>query len=463
MWIKGMKELGGFLKPSRLSLAMLYDVVIAAAFAFLCFLAITNALGFVAGMMTDQKNYYLKHTKAIASEFQDYVTENHVSIKDEDSIGDWNYENWYVFLTVYQEDRIYYNTMDRDDEKLKYELKDEYPVLKYRYANKQEDNLTYPVEFADGKGRVVIRAYFEAKFQTLILVAGVGLSALLFVLAFLLLLQRKLVYIQQIEKGIHVLESGSKEYEIPLKGRDELYSLAESINQMSRSLHQEITEKERLEKERREMVTALSHDIRTPLTSVLFYLDLITDGKCGGKEASNYMEKAKRQAYHMKNLMDDLFTYSYATGGHFSLKMEEYDGNELFGQLIGDLTEALEERGFKACVTYGIGEPFSMITDVAQLMRVFNNIRTNVGKYACRSGTVAVSVSLLEGFAVMTVENPIREEEIQVESYGIGVRASEQLIARMGGSFTYGSRDYRYYTCMKLPVLSHRTENGKKN
>lgn len=439
--------------PPRLSMAMLYYVVIAAVAAFLSFMAVTNALGFMAGLMTDQKNYYLSHIKTIAGEFQDYVNENQVSIEDEDAIGDWNYENWYVFLAVYKDNRIYYSTMDRDDEKLKYELKEEYPVLKNRYANVRSDSLTYPVQFADGKGEVVIRAYFEAKFQTLILVMGAGLSALIFVLVFLLLLQRKLLYIRQIEKGIHILEEGSKRYEIPLKGRDELYSLAVSINQMSSSLHQEITKKERLEKERNEMVTALSHDIRTPLTSVLFYLDLITAGRCEEKEAVNYMEKAKRQAYHMKNLMDDLFLYSYAMGDHFTLKMEEYDGNELFGQLIGDMTEALEERGFNAKVSYGIDAPFNIVTDVAQLMRVFNNIRTNVRKYSCKSGMVSVSITLAKGFVIMNVENPIREEEIEVESYGIGVRASEQLIARMGGRFTYGSRDYRYYTCMRLPVV----------
>ena len=86
---------------------------------------------------------------------------------------------------------------------------------------------------------------------------------------------------------------------------------------MSESLHKEIEEKDRIEKERSEIVTALSHDIRTPLTSVLFYLDLITAGKCTADESVLYMEKAKRQAYHMKNLMDDLFSYSYATGDRF--------------------------------------------------------------------------------------------------------------------------------------------------
>ena len=119
--------------PTRLSLATLYDVVIAAAAAFLCYVAVTNAMGLLAGMMTDQKNYYERHTKLLAEEFQDFVTENHVEIGDGETIGDWNSENWYVFLTVYQRDRIYYNTMDRDNEKLKTELKDEHPGFQYGY------------------------------------------------------------------------------------------------------------------------------------------------------------------------------------------------------------------------------------------------------------------------------------------------------------------------------------------
>ena len=148
--------------PTRLSLATLYDVVIAAAAAFLCYVAVTNAMGLLAGMMTDQKNYYERHTKLLAEEFQDFVTENHVEIGDGETIGDWNSENWYVFLTVYQRDRIYYNTMDRDNEKLKTELKDEHPGFQYGYLYRHGTAVTYPVKFADGAGEILIRAYFEA-------------------------------------------------------------------------------------------------------------------------------------------------------------------------------------------------------------------------------------------------------------------------------------------------------------
>lgn len=149
--------------------------------------------------------------------------------------------------------------------------------------------------------------------------------------------------------------------------------------------------------------------------------------------------------------MDDLFSYSYATGERFSLKNEEYDGNELFGQLIGDLTESLEEHGFRTEVCYGIEMSFAVETDVVQLKRVLNNIGTNIEKYARRDGVVTVDVRLSDGFVCLNIENPIRDEEIEVESYGIGVKASEEIIEKMGGSFTYESHDYRYRTFMKFP------------
>lgn len=438
--------------PSRLSMAMLYYVMIAAASAFICYVAVTNGLGFLTGILTDQKNYYERHTGMMAEEFQEFVTEHELSIQDEEAIREWNYENWFVFLTVYREDRVYYNTMDRDSQKLKNELKEEYPVLPHGYMNRRGAKVSYPVEFADGSGQIMVRAYFEARFKTLILVLGASVSAVCFVMVFLFLLRRKLHYITQIEKGIHILEAGKADYRIPLKGRDELYSLADSINQMSDSLREEIDEKDRIQRERSEMVTALSHDIRTPLTSVLFYLDLVADGKCEPDQIAGYTEKAKRQAYHMKNLMDDLFSYSYACKDPKSVKYEEYDGNELFGQLLGELADSLEERGFETDIRYEIEEPFLVEADAVQLKRVFDNLGTNIEKYARRPGTVTFRLELEDGCVCLFQENPIREKEIEVESYGIGVRASKQMIERMGGSYSCGSHDYRYTTWIRLPV-----------
>lgn len=440
------------INPTKLSIAMFYYVIVGIFSAFFCYIALSNGLNLMAGMLTDQKNYYQKNTEALAEDFQNYITDNEISIEDNSRISDWNYDNWYVFLTVYQDNRIYYNTIDQDNKQMKNEIKEEYPVLSHYYPYRHEKSVNYPIEFTDTSGAIVLRAYFEAKFRTLIFIFSAGMSALCFAMVVLLLLRKKLRYITQIEKGIHILEAGGEDYRIPLKGRDELYFLVSSINRMSDSLHEEIRQKDKIQEERNEMVTALSHDIRTPLTSVLFYLDLITDKKCTENQTEIYMQKAKKQAYHMKRLMEDLFTYSYAAGEEPQVKPEEYDGNELFGQLIGDLTESLIERGFRPEVSYEIEQPFKIESDAVQLKRVFDNLGTNIVKYARKDQPVHFRLYLMGERVYMVQENPISDEKIEVESFGIGVKASQKIVAQMGGDFTYESSHYQYKTGISFEI-----------
>ena len=77
---------------------------------------------------------------------------------------------------------------------------------------------------------------------------------------------------------------------------------------------------------------------------------------------------------------------------------------------------------------------------------------THLDVYKRQDGIVSVEVRLSDGFVCLNIENPIRDEEIEVESYGIGVKASEQMIEKMGGSFTYESHDYRSVSYTHLDV-----------
>ncbi|MBS6643836.1 MAG: HAMP domain-containing histidine kinase [Clostridiaceae bacterium] len=438
------KTLSKILNPSRLSLAFLYYVIISALAAFVCQAVVFNGLNAVVGILMDHKNYYQRHIRGVVEDFQNYIDDNDVAIGDVERIENWNYDNWYVFLTVYRDGKICYTTMDRESRERELQL---------GYAYRHDQSLSYPVSFSDGDGEIAVRAYFEVRYRTLILIFSAGVTASCFVAVFLMLVRKKLKYITRIEKGIRILEDGSEEYRIPECGRDELYSLAHTINQMSDSLHREIEQKDRIQRERDEMITSLSHDIRTPLTSVLFYLDMITDKKCSGEQAENYMKKAKSQAYHMKKLMDDLFSYSYAVWEAAPDKSEIYDGNELVVQLLGDLLEALEERGFKTKLYYEVERPFALQAEVAQLRRVFDNLGTNVGKYAVKEETVEFWVRLDGDQMRLIQENPMREEEIEVESYGIGIKASQKIIEKMGGSFTYRSKNYRFQAVICLPIF----------
>ena len=439
------KTLFKILNPSRLSIAVLYYVILSALAAFVCQAVVFNGMNAVVGTLMDHQNYYKRHIHGVVEDFQNYIEDNHVGINDVEKIESWNYDNWYVFLTVYKDGKVCYTTMDKESKERELQLG--------YYAYRHDQSLSYPVTFSDGEGEITVRAYFEVRYRTLILIISAGVTASCFVAVFLMLGRKKLKYITRIEKVIRILEAGTEEYRIPESGRDELYSLAHTINQMSDSLHREIEQKDRIQKERDEMITSLSHDIRTPLTSVLFYLDMITDKKCSGEQAEIYMKKAKSQAYHMKKLMDDLFSYSYAVWENAPDKAEIYDGNVLIVQLLGDLIESLEERGFKTNLNYQVNEPFSIQAEVAQLRRVFDNLGTNVGKYAVKEEKVEFCVRLDGDHMCLIQENPMKEAEIEVESYGIGIKASQKIIEKMGGSFTYGSKNYRFQAVICLPII----------
>jgi len=87
---------------------------------------------------------------------------------------------------------------------------------------------------------------------------------------FLSLLGRKILYINEIQKGIEIIEGGSMDYTIPIRGRDELSSLAKSINEMRRALDLEIKSEEKAKRQNQQLITSVSHDIRTPLTSIIW-------------------------------------------------------------------------------------------------------------------------------------------------------------------------------------------------
>lgn len=466
------RKLRELVSPSRLYLVLVQYILISTAIAVIGGLVAVTGLSALTGVITDRKAYYQKHIGVLVEDFQNFVTENDISAADSEEIGDWNLGNWYVFLVVYKDNVVSYNSGVTDMQALQTEPR---LALLFRHDN----SLAYPVTFADGEGSILIRAYFEAKFQSLIQVASIAVGAVLFIITFLLLFRKKLGYIRQIENGIQVLENGSREYQIPEKGRDELYILARSINQMSESLQEEVRQKDMIQQEKQDMVTALSHDMRTPLTSVLFYLDLIADKRYQAEQLEEYVGKARKQAYHMKQLMEDLLAFSYSESIEKPMMMEEYDGHELMGQLLAELNGRLEEKGYQAELKYDIQQPFLLRADVFQLKRVFDNLESNVVKYARKDAPVYMALTLAdcacgndgaggngsvvgnsgednngsEQMIKFTQENSTRESDVGVESYGVGIKTAERIISKHGGRMEVSSGNYQFKICIYMPYL----------
>ena len=240
-------------------------------------------------------------------------------------------------------------------------------------------------------------------------------SVAFFIILFLFLLGERLSYIREVLAGIDALRSGQEDYVVPLEGSNELTQLAEAVNYLSRT-QREVKEQERvLNEEKEQFIRALSHDIRTPLTSIMAYSELLTGANTvDPQEQTRYLELIQHKAGQIKDMTDILLDGSKRNPEYFE------DARLLIEQLTAEFEEMLED-GFS--IEASLDCPaFPGTFDVQELRRIFDNLVSNVQKYADPDRPVKISISLEGVQLLIRQENAVRERIAPADGYQIGLR-----------------------------------------
>ena len=217
-------------------------------------------------------------------------------------------------------------------------------------------------------------------------------------------------------------------------GQRSLVWTAEGLEGMRVSFLGLIDRETQMMRENQRIVTEMSHDLRTPVTSIMLYTEILKKGKYKGEEQlKSYLEKIERKAGRMKQLTDHLFEYSLVTG-ETPVVLEEPEWFQvLFYDQVSELCSYLEQRGFR--VEARLEWPrckVQICTDY--LARVMDNVASNIVKYADPGEPVAVR-SAQEGKLVgFSFENALRRDGGKAESTGIGIQSIGSMMRKMGGS-----------------------------
>jgi signal transduction histidine kinase len=131
------------------------------------------------------------------------------------------------------------------------------------------------IPFSNGSAQIYMEFFFEYKYYYFVTILCVALSFLFFIIIMLFLINKKTTYIGLLEKEIKILEGGDLGYPITIKGKDELASLAHSINEMRLSFIEWLQNEDNARTANSELLTAMSHDLRTPLTTLIGYPKLL--------------------------------------------------------------------------------------------------------------------------------------------------------------------------------------------
>lgn len=198
------------------------------------------------------------------------------------------------------------------------------------------------------------------------------------------------VYLEEIRNGLREIAKGNFDTDIPVQSGSQLGEVAESINQMSRQLHQSILEERNAEKTKNDLITGVSHDLRTPLTSILGFLEVIEEDRYQDEvELRYYVNIAYEKAQSLKKLIDDLFEYTRINNG-LPLDIREIDMAQFMRQLIEEFVPALEKAGLECKLA--AEEGLVVRADGAQLVRAYENLISNAIRYGESGKRIDIAV-----------------------------------------------------------------------
>ena len=310
----------------------------------------------------------------------------------------------------------------------------------------------YPITFPDGAYSITIvdssDSHEKAINAVLATVSGVVVFTVI-QLSYTGKLTRRILALSR--KAAQV-SAGDIDTPITAEGSDEIAALANDMDTMRRSVIERLGSEKRAWEANSELITAMSHDIRTPMTSLLGYLELLNSGGLDERQRGQLTVSAYGKARELKELTDELFRYFLVFGRtELQLDRQRYDAAMLLGQLLGEAAFELQDQGFTVQQP-PFSDSCSIVTDAMYLKRVVDNLVSNIRKYADPSRPVVLLAERRGDELSVVCSNAVRHGGSRVESSKIGVRTCEKLMQLMGGRFTVTGDDDHYAAEFVLPI-----------
>ncbi|MBQ3086832.1 MAG: HAMP domain-containing histidine kinase [Clostridia bacterium] len=340
---------------------------------------------------------------------------------------------------------------------------DESPVSAYSNLLLTQDSGYFEVTFADGNAVVCIRDNTENTLHEILLVISIG--AAFFTLAMIVLIynQKMVNRIVALSQTVRRIGNGEAELSIVSHGQDEIALLAREVDTMRRSVLEKSENEKKALEAGNELVATMSHDIRTPLTALMGYLDILLEHRFDDPQLEKkYLESCRSKAQQLKNLSDRLFHYFLVFGQPMApLVPETMDAQLFLSQILGEQTQYLIEKGFQ--VQYVPCELNVLLClDAHEVCRVFDNVFANVARHAECGCVVSVQTGVFSGGICVSVENTVAAHPENGESTGFGLKICERIMRQSGGSFRYEEKDGLFRAEICLPTVKEQTNTRRK-
>lgn len=272
-----------------------------------------------------------------------------------------------------------------------------------------------------------------------------------------------------LQRGARALAEG--DYSAPVDTRylvGEMRRCGDNLNKVQQGVQHAVEERLRSERMKTELITNVSHDIKTPLTSIVNYVDLLKKEEIDNPKAQEYLEVLDRQSKRLKKLTEDLVDASKASSGVMPVDCQPTNVNVLLSQLEGEYEERLQKADLTMIVHPAAGDPVAL-ADGKLLSRVMDNLMNNIGKYAMPGTRVYAAAAADDHEVTISIKNVSRNElnisadELMerfvrgdscrhTEGSGLGLSIAKSLVELQGGRFELSIDGDLFRADISLPL-----------
>lgn len=378
---------------------------------------------------------------AVAAAYQSYVTEHNLDLRQASNYLESLMPDMYAtaFITAVHSTSSYETKEERFS-----------PVGAYGYTYEAEDQIytiisksgfdvsaasLRLIKCADGDLYLADAAGI-LQVRSTILAGGLLLALAGFCAVMIPCIVRLVRRIGALSRETGVLMAGDLDHAIHIRGRDELSGLGEDIERLRQSVNARLEGEREAVGANSRLITSLSHDLRTPLTKLTGYLDILAYRKYQSQEEHDgFLRLASEKAAQIKTLTDQLFASAQVDAPEAALELppERVDGAALLGQLLAEECDGLRREGFDAQPPV-FRQKFALYLRTADAVRVFDNLFSNLKKYADPAFPVKIRARDKGETVVLRFENHVCPAPDRTDSHGLGVPTMRELMSRSGGT-----------------------------
>ncbi len=308
------------------------------------------------------------------------------------------------------------------------------------------------------------------------MVFGVGL--VLFNVFCMYLFIRALRSLKEIMVSVKESSKGNFSYPLDLdKISPSFQNFAEDVANIQEGFKNAVADAVKGERMKTELITNVSHDLKTPLTSIISYVDLLKQERLENETASAYVEVLHDKSYRLKQLIEDLIEASKASSGNLTVEKLRVDYKQLTMQAMGEMEDKTNAMGLAFRVS--CDEPVYIDADGGHMWRILENMLSNVIKYSMPNSRVYVDIFKLDGYGVLVMKNisaaPIDFDETRLterfvrgdesrttEGSGLGLSITQSLAELQGGTFGIQVDGDLFKAIVSIPLWAEDAEETEE-